>query len=77
MVMTNVYGNTVNIKLPSNVVKTTEQITTTLPNTGPGSALLIGTGITIIIGYFYARSRLLSKELDIVRSEYATTSGGM
>ncbi len=77
MVMTNVYGNTVNIKLPSSLVKTTEQITTTLPNTGPGSALLIGAGITIIIGYFYARSRLLSKELDIVRSEYATTSGGM
>lgn len=77
MVMTNVYGNTVNIKLPGSVVKTTEQITTTLPNTGPGTALLIGAGITIIIGYFYARSRLLSKELDIVRSEYATTSGGM
>lgn len=77
MVMTNVYGNTVNIKLPSSIVKTTEQVTTTLPNTGPGTALLIGAGITTIVGYFYARSRLLSKELDIVRSEYANTSGGM
>lgn len=77
MTMTNVYGDTVNIKLPGNIVKTTEQVTTTLPNTGPGSALLIGAGITTLIGYFYARSRLLSKELDIVRSEYANTSGGM
>ena len=77
MVMTNVYGNTVNIKLTSSIIKTTEQVNTTLPNTGPGSALLIGAGITTIIGYFYARSRLLSKELDIVRTEYATTSGGM
>lgn len=72
LTMTNVYGSTVNIKLPPSVIKTTEQITTTLPNTGPGANLIIGVTLTIIVGYFFARSRLLAKELDIVRVEYAT-----
>lgn len=70
LTMTNTYGNTVNIKLPGSVVKTTEQIGATLPNTGPGTNLLIGVTVTIVAGYFLARSRLLAKELDIVRSEY-------
>jgi hypothetical protein len=77
MTLTNVYGNTVEIKLPSTILKTTETVTTSLPNTGPGEALVIGAGLTTIVGYFFARSRLMSKELDIVRNEYATTSGGM
>lgn len=77
MILTNVYGNTIDIKLPTTVIKTTETVTTTLPNTGPGEALVIGAGLTTIIGYFFARSRLMAKELDIVRNEYATISGGM
>lgn len=74
LTMTNVYGNAVNIKLPPTVVKTTEQVVSTLPSTGPGTSLAIGFGITTIIAYFFARSRLMAKELDIVRSEFA--SGG-
>jgi uncharacterized repeat protein (TIGR01451 family) len=70
MILTNVYGNTVNIKLPPTVVKTTEQITKTLPNTGPGTNLIIAFVITTIIGYFFARSRLLTNELEVIRSEY-------
>lgn len=77
MTLTNVYGNTIEIKLPSTVLKTTETVTTSLPNTGPGEALVIGAGLTTVVGYFFARSRLMAKELDIVRNEYATTSGGM
>lgn len=75
MTMTNVYGNVVNIKLPPTIVKTTEQVTTTaLPNTGPGASLVIGFSLTAIMAYFFARSRLMGKELAIVRSDYA--SGG-
>lgn len=70
LTMTNTYGNTVNIKLPGSVAKTTEQVGATLPNTGPGENMVIGFAITAVVGYFLARSRLLSKELDIVRSEY-------
>ncbi len=77
MVMYNKYGNDIQIKLPPTILKTAETTSTSLPNTGPGESLAIGGLITTIIGYFFARSRLLAKELDIVRNEYATTNGGM
>ncbi len=76
LTMTNVYGNSVNIKLPPTVVKTTEQLTTTtLPNTGPGESLAITFGLTVVASYFFARSRLLAKEMDIVRVDYSSTGG--
>jgi len=72
--MTNVYGNTVNIKLPATVSKTAEVVGTSLPNTGPGASLIIGFSMVTIVGYFFARSRLLSKELSIIKADY-TASG--
>jgi len=66
MVMTNVYGNTINVKLPPTTVKTTEQVVSTLPNTGPGTGLIISFGMALVVGYFFARSRLLAKEAEIV-----------
>ncbi len=77
MVMTNKYGETtINIELPKSVPKITEQVTTTqLPNTGPGETLAAGFGITLVVGYFFARSRLLGRELDIIKVEYATGEG--
>ena len=72
--LTNVYGNTVVVKLPSGVVKSTEKITTqTLPNTGPGEALTLSFVITVIVGYYFARSKLMAKELELVKKEF--TSG--
>lgn len=75
MTMTNVYGNTVIVKLPPSITKTTEQVSTSLPNTGPGETLAVGVGITSIVGYFFARSRLMVKELELVRSDYAVSGG--
>lgn len=75
LIMTNVYGNTVNIKLPPSTIKTTEQVARTLPNTGPGASLVIGFVVTTGIVYFFARSRLLVTELEIAREEYATAGG--
>lgn len=72
MKMTNVYGKTVTINLPPSLPKATEQVTTALPNTGPGSNMLIAFVLVTVAGYFFARSRLLAKELDIIRTEYAT-----
>lgn len=65
-IMTNVYGNTINIYLPKGPVATLASSTTSLPNTGPGNSLIIAGVITLIAGYFFARSRLLSKETSIV-----------
>lgn len=69
--ITNIYGNTISMEVACPVVKGIE----TIPNTGPGTSLLIGGGITFVVGYFFARSRLISKELDIIRTDYATTGG--
>lgn len=74
MVMSNTYGDTVKIHLTKDVVKIIEQTTTTtLPNTGPGASLAIGFGITVVIAYFFARTRLFATELTIVREEFASS----
>jgi len=75
LTLTNVYGRTVNIKLPPSVAKTTEQITRTMPNTGPGTSLVISFGLATMVGYFFFRSRLMAKELDLVRRDYASSGG--
>lgn len=76
LTMTNVFrGVTVNIKLPPSISKTTEQIVNTLPKTGPGTSLIIGFAVTTTVAYFFARSRLLRKELEIIRSDFAQTGG--
>jgi uncharacterized repeat protein (TIGR01451 family) len=75
LTMTNVYGNAVNITLPPSVAKTTEQITRTLPSTGPGTSLMISFGLAGFTGYFFCRSRLMAKELDLVRRDYAASGG--
>lgn len=80
-VMTNVYGNAVNIKLPITTPGTLAPITSTtvssseaLPNTGPGSGLVLAGSIVVVAGYFFARARLLVDESMILVQE-ATTGG--
>jgi hypothetical protein len=70
LMMTNVYGDSIDIKLPGNIVKQVETVTT-LPNTGPGESLAAGFTITVIAGYFFARSKLFATELDIVRRDFS------
>jgi hypothetical protein len=69
--ISNMFGNQINIPINCPPAKTAEYVATALPNTGPGSSLLIGFIATAVIAYFFARSRLLAKELDIIRSDYA------
>jgi hypothetical protein len=72
LLMTNVfYGSSVTIKLPQPPVKRIEQATK-LPDTGPGTSLAIGFGLTAIVGYFFARSKLFATELEIVRDDFAS-----
>jgi uncharacterized repeat protein (TIGR01451 family) len=71
LVMTNVYGNAININLPATPAKTIETTAATLPNTGPGTNLLIATFIVVVAGYFYGRARLLAQESDLAIKELA------
>ena len=75
LVMTNVYGKTINIKVPGGVIKRTEKTIGKLPNTGPGTTIGVGFGITALTAYFFARTRLMNKELDTVKKDYASSGG--
>lgn len=70
-VISNMYGNKISLDVSCPLVKGIE----TLPNTGPGTSLVVGGIATAFIGYFFARARLLSKELVIIRSDYINTGG--
>jgi uncharacterized repeat protein (TIGR01451 family) len=75
-IMTNVYGNTININVPQPAVKTVETVATTvLPNTGPGTGLFAAAAVVIIAGYFFARTRLLAHEATIAVQD--NVSGGL
>ncbi len=65
--ISNQYGNEITMQVACPAVKGVES----LPTTGPGSGALMGFVITTVVGYFFARSRLLAKELDLLRTEYA------
>jgi uncharacterized repeat protein (TIGR01451 family) len=71
LIMTNVYGDTVNIRLPGSPLKTVETTTASLPNTGPGTTLFLAACIVIMSGFFYSRSQLLAKESSIAVQETA------
>lgn len=75
LVMTNVYGDTVNIKLPATPAKAAEQTVQQLPNTGPGESMAAIVMLTIVASYFFARSRLVTQEVNIVRNDFAATGG--
>lgn len=74
-VLHNKYGRAVVIKLNKPATKVIEQTTATLPNTGPGTGMIISAGIVMVIAYFFYRSKLLSTELEIVQRDFS--SGGM
>jgi hypothetical protein len=62
----NSYGNDVAIPVACPVLKQVES----LPNTGPGETIAAAFTITVIAGYFLMRTRLLSKEVGIIRKSY-------
>lgn len=77
-IMTNVYGNSVNIKLPSptpTVITPAVTASQDLPNTGPGTGLLIAGLVVVTAGYFFARTRLLIDESMIVIQEATSAAG--
>ncbi len=73
--LSNKFGNQLNIPVDCPLPKDAEYITERLPNTGPGTSLVIGFTVTTIIAYFFARSRLLVKELELIRTDFASTGG--
>lgn len=73
--MQNKYGRLTVIHLKKPVTKIVEQSVKELPNTGPGSSLTICLVAVIIVGYFFYRSRLLTRELAVVQHSFS--AGGL
>ncbi len=73
--MQNEYGRLVTINLDKPVTKVIEQTAKELPNTGPGTSIAISAIAAVIIGYFFYRGRLLSRELEVVHHSYS--AGGL
>jgi len=65
----NVFGNEVVINLDKPITGATYQTINSLPNTGPGASLFISMLGLLFVGYFYFRSRLLAKEINIFKNE--------
>lgn len=70
--MQNGYGDEVVIMVDCPVLKTIEA----LPNTGPGETIAAAFGVSTISGYFFMRSRLLGKEVKIIKKTFQTGDGG-
>ena len=73
--MVNVYGDMVQIKLPTSPIKTVEQTVRFLPKTGLGSNVIVSTVLIMTATYFYYRSRLTVKELGLVRQQFNYGAG--
>jgi hypothetical protein len=72
---TNDYGNEVTMNVDCPAAKSVEQAATTLPNTGPGTTLTIGAVVAVVAGYLFSRSRIMAKELLIIKDEYLSSGG--
>jgi hypothetical protein len=71
----NDYGNEVTINVDCPAAKSVEQAATSLPNTGPGASIVTGAVVAAMAGYLFSRSRIMSKELLVVRNEYLSSGG--
>ena len=69
-ILTNAYGNTINIRVDCPLGKTIENTVQQLPSTGPGENILFGTALLVTVTYFYARSRQMNKEVRLLRKEF-------
>jgi uncharacterized repeat protein (TIGR01451 family) len=70
--ISNQYGDEISLQVQCPFVKGVEQ----LPNTGPGEAVGAAFVISLISGYFFARSRLLAKEVSIIKKAHMPSAGG-
>ncbi len=69
-VMTNGFGDTINIRMNCQAPKIVEQVVEQLPNTGPAENMLFSGIVASIVIFFYARSRQLGTEVRLIRKDF-------
>lgn len=68
-IMTNTFGNTVDINVDCPTPKQVEQVVSELPTTGPTENMIFAGGVLAVVAYFYARSRQIKKEVRLIRRD--------
>lgn len=71
-IMTNTFGNTVQIPVKCPTPKVVEAIVSEMPKTGPTENLIFAGILISIVAYFYARSRQLKTEVRLIRRDLNT-----
>lgn len=69
-IMTNAFGNTVNIPVACESPKMVESAVSELPKTGPGENMLFAGVVGTIVTFFWARSRQLAHEVKLIRKDF-------
>lgn len=69
-IMTNAFGNTVNVPVACAAPKVVESTIEELPKTGPGANLMFAGVIGSVVTFFWARSKQLGREVRLIRKEY-------
>lgn len=69
-IMTNTFGNTVNINMNCPTPKVIERVVEQLPNTGPTENIIFSGIVLSIVMFFYARSRQLGAEVRLIRKDF-------
>ena len=65
------YGNNISVELPSNFTKNVESVTAKLPHLSTAQGLSAAIFVLLTSSYFYARSRVIDKELTLIRDEFS------
>jgi uncharacterized repeat protein (TIGR01451 family) len=71
-VLTNTFGNSININVVCPTQKVVEKVATELPKTGPTANIVFACIILAAAAYFFARSRQLEKEIRLIRKNANT-----
>lgn len=69
-IMTNAFGNTVDIHVACEAPKIVETTVSELPKTGPGENLLFAGIVGSVVTFFWARSRQLGREVKLIRKDF-------
>lgn len=68
-IMSNVFGNAVNIKVECPTPKIVERVANELPTTGPSENIIFAGIIMSMAVYFYARTKQVKKEVYLIRRD--------
>lgn len=68
--ITNTFGNSVNINVACPTPKQVEKVVSELPHTGASENIIFTGSVLAIITYFYTRSRQVKKEIRLIRRDF-------